>query len=86
MKRVFGYSPLLIHLADTDLHVYLSAFTVPMKFCNFEVARIIEGIPGAANVQDNILIWSSTKEEHYKRLKLVFDCIKQAALELNRSK
>ena len=52
----------------------------------FEVAHIIEGIPGAANVQDDILIWSSTKEEHYKRLKLVFDCLKRAGLKLNRSK
>ena len=50
-----------------------------------EVARIIEGIPGAANVQDDIIVWSSTKEEHYKHLKLVLDRIKQAGLKLNRS-
>ena len=51
-----------------------------------EGAHIIEGIPGAANVQDDIVIWSSTKEEHYRHLKLVFDRLKRAGLKLNRSK
>lgn len=51
-----------------------------------EVSRIIEGIEGARNMQDDIIVWAPTLEEHHKRLSSVLDRIQQHGLKLNKSK
>ena len=51
-----------------------------------DIAEIIEGIEGAANAQDDIIIWGETKEIHDQRLHEVMSRIKQSGLQLNRAK
>ena len=51
-----------------------------------KIAEIIQGLDGCTNVQDDILVWGSTKEQHDARLKAVMERIQQAGLKLNEKK
>ena len=51
-----------------------------------EMERILDGIPGVANVQDDVIIWANNKQEHDQRLKLVLDRILDSGLRLNKQK
>ena len=51
-----------------------------------DIAEIIEGVEGAANAQDDIVIWGETKEIHDQRLREILSGIKDSGLKLNRSK
>ena len=51
-----------------------------------EVEEIIMGIDGVASVQDDIIIWGSTQEEHDERLDQVLKKIEESGLKLNRMK
>lgn len=47
-----------------------------------QVAKIIEGIKGTKNSQDDIIIWSETLEEHMKILDKVFSQLRKAGLKI----
>ena len=51
-----------------------------------KIAEIIQGLDNCTNVQDDILVWGSTKEQHDVKLKAVMERIQQAGLKLNEKK
>ncbi|CAB4033003.1 retrotransposon-like family member retr-1 [Paramuricea clavata] len=51
-----------------------------------EISKIIAGCDGAANSQDDIIVWGETKEIHDQRLKKVLDKIRDSGLKLNHAK
>ena len=51
-----------------------------------EISKIIAGCDGAANSQDDIIVWGETKEIHDERLKKVLDKIRDNGLKLNHAK
>ena len=51
-----------------------------------KITEILEGIEGCANVQDGIIIWGKTKEEHNVRLSQVLGRIDKSGLKLNKEK
>ena len=51
-----------------------------------EISKIIEGIEGVANSQDDIIIWAETKELHDARGKQVLTRIRDSGLKLNKDK
>ena len=51
-----------------------------------EISQIINGIPGVDNLQDDIIIWGESMEEHNSRLITVLNRIRQSGLKLNKSK
>ena len=50
-----------------------------------EISKIIKGIDGLANSQDDI-VWADTKEAHDAHVKQVLARIRESGLELNRAK
>ena len=48
--------------------------------------RIVEGIPGVRVVFDDILLFGSTIEEHYHRLRLLFERARKSGLKLKLKK
>ena len=46
--------------------------------------NIVEGLEGVANIQDDIIVWGSTKVEHDQRLQGVLGRIRKANLKLNK--
>ena len=50
------------------------------------ISELLNGLEGAAHIQDDIIIWRDGKEQHDNRLKLVLDRIKSCGLKLNRVK
>ena len=51
-----------------------------------EMEQILEGIDGVVNVQDDILIYASNKEQHDQRLAEVMERIKKSGIKLNKKK
>ena len=51
-----------------------------------EISKIIEGISGVANSQDDIIIWADTKETHDARVQQVLTRIRDSGLKLNKDK
>lgn len=51
-----------------------------------EVANIIAGLSDCVNLQDDIIIWGKTKEEHDSNLEKVMNRILESGLKLNREK
>ena len=51
-----------------------------------ELSQLIEGIDGAANVQDDIIIHVPTRELHDERVRLVLTRIRKSGLKLNKQK
>ncbi|CAB4018481.1 Hypothetical predicted protein [Paramuricea clavata] len=51
-----------------------------------EISKIIAGCDGAANSQDDIIVWGETKEIHDQRLKKILDKIRDSGLKLNHAK
>ena len=54
------------------------------KIFQLEISKIIEGIDGVENSQDDIIIWADTKEAHDSRVKQVLAHIRESGLKLNR--
>ena len=54
--------------------------------CQQKIAQIIDGIDGAANSQNDKIIWGSTKQELESRKMKMFSSVKKNGLKLNRSK
>ena len=54
--------------------------------CQQKKVQIIDGIDGASNSQDDIIIWGSTQEELESRTMKVFSSVKKNGLKLNRNK
>ena len=50
------------------------------------VAKMINGIEGCENMQDDIVVWGSTLEEHNTRLVETLNRIRMSGLKLNRKK
>ena len=88
MRRVQSCYALIAHLDVINLIDYLLVSEMHPKFFNFQmdVAEIIDGIEGAANAQDDIIVWGDTKEVHDQRLYEVLSRIKDFGLKLNRKK
>ena len=51
-----------------------------------EISKIIEGISGVANSQDDVIIWADTKETHDARVQQVLTRIRDSGLKLNKDK
>ena len=51
-----------------------------------EVTKIISGINGVANSQDDIIVWGDTVESHDQRLTEVLHRVREHGLKLNESK
>ena len=51
-----------------------------------EGTKILEGLEGCANAQDDIVVWGDTKDNHDRRLRNVLSRIRSSGLKLNRSK
>ena len=51
-----------------------------------ELSQLIDGIDGAANVQDDIIIHVPTRELHDERVRLVLTRIRKSGLKLNKQK
>ena len=56
------------------------------EIVQLEIFKIIEGIDGVANSQDDIIIWAATKELHDVRIKQVLAHIRDSGLKLNKDK
>ena len=56
------------------------------KIFQLEISKIVEGIDGVANSQDDIITWADMKETHDARVKQVLACIRESGLKLNRTK
>ena len=54
--------------------------------CQQKIAQIIDGIDGASNSQDGIIIWGSIQQELESRTMKVFSSVKNNGLKLNRNK
>ncbi|XP_069782085.1 UPF0462 protein C4orf33 homolog isoform X1 [Narcine bancroftii] len=52
----------------------------------YEIHRVIQGIPGVANISDDIIVHAPTKEEHDKRLRRVLSRLQEAGLTVNGNK
>jgi len=50
------------------------------------IAEMLEGIEGACNYIDDVLVWGSTREEHDNRLRKVLDRVSEQGLKLKREK
>jgi len=51
------------------------------EICQAQIAEIIERVPGTANCQDDIIIWSSTPEELVDRTRQCLDAIRKSGLK-----
>ena len=51
-----------------------------------KITEILEGIEGCANVQDDIIVWGKTREEHNVCLSQVLERIDKSGLKLNKEK
>ena len=51
-----------------------------------EIEKLLRGVEGALNIQDDILIFGRTQKEHDKAVKNVFEKLKAANLTLKKSK
>ena len=56
------------------------------EICQAKIAEILEGIEGALNSQDDIIIWGSDKAELAARTTKVLDSIRSSGLKLNKEK
>jgi len=56
------------------------------EICQAHIAEIIEKVPGTANCQDDIIIWSSTPEELADRTRKCLDAIRKSGLKLRKHK
>ena len=54
--------------------------------CQNRISQILENIEGAANSQDDIIIWGETLEELENRTMKVFESIRKQGLKLNKKK
>ena len=50
------------------------------------IVEIIDGFPGCAHIQDDILVWGKDKEDHDQNLRAVMNRIQKSGLKLNKSK
>eukprot|EP00112_Aurelia_sp_Birch-Aquarium-sp1_P025750 Seg874.6 transcript_id=Seg874.6/GoldUCD/mRNA.D3Y31 product="putative protein K02A2.6" protein_id=Seg874.6/GoldUCD/D3Y31 len=56
------------------------------EICQAKISEILEGIEGALNSQDDIIIWGSDKAELAARTTKVLDSIRSSGLKLNKEK
>ena len=54
--------------------------------CQNRISQILENIEGAANSQDDIIIWGENLEELENRTMKVFESIRKQGLKLNKKK
>ena len=54
------------------------------EICQAKISEILEGIEGALNSQDDIIIWGSDKAELAARTTKVLDSIRSSGLKLNK--
>ena len=52
----------------------------------FQIRETLEGIPGALNISDDILVFGKTQSAHDHALEAVFQRLKERGLTLNKSK
>ena len=93
-----GFTQFVLHPDSRDIttfssHVGLYRYKrlfygcsmAPEKFYA-EIHRLIQGIPGVANLADDIIVHGSGRAEHDARLVQVLDRLKSAGLTLNKQK
>jgi len=50
----------------TGSHIY--GASLGSEMCQHVIGQLLEGLPNARNIADDILVHGTTKEEHYKSL------------------
>ena len=56
------------------------------EFYQKQMSHILSGLPGVANMMDDILVFGQSQEEHDHRLELALDRINKAGITLNSEK
>ena len=56
------------------------------EICQATISEIIGGLQGAANSQDDIIVWGSSKEELKQRTIAVLKAVRKIGLKLGKSK
>ena len=54
--------------------------------CQQKIAQMTDGVDGASNSQDDIIIWGSTQQELESHTMKVFSLVKENKLKLNRNR
>ena len=93
-----GFSQLVLHPNSRSIttfasHVGLFRYkrlnygtcSAPERY-QAEIQRLVQGIPGVANLADDIIVHGADKDEHDSRLVKVLDRLKNAGLTLNGDK
>ena len=83
--KVLIHSPLPLASGATNLTMHYGIHSASEIF-QLEISRIIKGIDGVANSQDDIIIWTDKKEAHDACVKQVLTCIRESGLKLNRAR
>ncbi|XP_046856095.1 uncharacterized protein K02A2.6-like [Xenia sp. Carnegie-2017] len=77
----YPYLQSLTHPARLAFGIHSAAEVFQKK-----VAEIIDGVPNAANDQDDIIVFGRNKEQHDKALKDILDRVRESGLKLNEKK
>ena len=85
MKRAPGYSHLQHHSKGIVSRLPFGIHSASEIF-QVEIANLIAGIQGTANLQHDIIVWVNSKLEHDNRLEQVLKRISSTGLKLNREK
>ena len=94
----WGFHQLLLHpdsrsITTFTTHVGLFRYkrllfgvsSAPEIYQN-EIRKVIQGIPGVANMSDDLVVHGKDKSEHDKRLRQVFERLRRNGLTLNQDK
>jgi hypothetical protein len=63
-------------------------FGLPLtsEICQYVIQQVLQGIPGACNISDDIIIFGKDQESHNQQLELTLACLAERGLTLNREK
>ena len=80
------YLPITQHLVDLKFKRLPFGVHCALEVFDSGITEIIDGLPGCAHIQDDILVWGKDKEDYNQNLQTVMDIIQKSGLKLNKSK
>lgn len=93
-----GYHQLELHPDSRDITTFVThcglfrykrlvmGINAASEIYQHEIQQVVQGIPGVANLSDDILVHAATREEHDQRLRQVLQRLQEAGLTLNADK
>lgn len=93
-----GYHQLELHPDSREITTFVShcglfrykrlvmGINAASEIYQHEIQQVVQGIPGVANLSDDILVHAATREEHDMRLRQVLQRLQDAGLTLNADK